>query len=324
LTKILTKMPKFTDPNLIVGLENYDDAGVYRINDDLVLIQTVDFFTPMVDDAYAFGQIAAANALSDIYAMGGRPITAMNIAGFPSCLDLDLVSDILVGGAEKIKEAGCILVGGHSVEDPEPKYGLAVTGVAAPDEILTNGGAKPGDLLFLTKKLGTGILATGIKAELVDRDTEEKVIAEMALLNKDGALATKKAKVHAVTDITGFGFLGHLGEMVEASKVSANIWGDQVPFWEAAAELAKMGIIPGGVYRNREYKGNKVLFSPGVPLFLQDIMFDPQTSGGLLISVKRKDADLLGAALEENRVAFRMVGEIGDGNAGKIFVKGSK
>jgi selenide,water dikinase len=316
-------MPKFSDPNLIIGAEDYDDAGIYKISDDLVIIQTVDFFTPMVDDPYAFGEIAAANALSDIYAMGGKPITAMNIACFPSCGDIEVISQILLGGANKVKEAGCVLLGGHSIDDKEPKFGLAVTGIAKPHEIYTNKGAKPGDYLILTKKLGNGILATAIKAEMLAREIEKELIAEMAELNKEAALAAKKAEVHTVTDITGFGFLGHLGEITTASKVSACIWADRLPVWEAAAELAQMGFVPGGAYRNREYLGSKVRFNEDVPMYLQDIMFDPQTSGGLLIAVAPGGKELLEDALKEKKVSFQVVGKILKENPGEILVKGA-
>lgn len=313
-------MPKFSHPNLLVGTENYDDAGVYKISDDLALIQTVDFFTPMVDDPFAFGQIAAANALSDIYAMGGEPLTVMNIATFPKCSDLEVFAKILRGGAQKVIEAGALLVGGHTVDDKEPKYGLAVTGIAKPQEILTNDKARPGDLLVMTKTLGNGIIATGIKAGMVDEQTELEVIRDMAALNKNAAVAIKKAGVHSATDITGFGFLGHLGEMMAASKVSAEIWAERLPVWEKARELAEMGIIPGGCYNNKNYLAERLDFQADVPQFLQDIMFDPQTSGGLLIAVSPLKVNLLVSLLQESRVGFRLVGKVHGENPGKIYV----
>ena len=317
-------MPRFSHPNLLVGTENYDDAGVYKISDDLALIQTVDFFTPMVDDPFAFGQIAAANALSDIYAMGGEPLTVMNIATFPKCSDLEVFAQILRGGAEKVIEAGALVVGGHTVDDKEPKYGLAVTGIAKPQEILTNDKARPGDLLVMTKTLGNGIIATGIKAGMVDEQTELEVIRDMAALNKNAGTVSKKAGVHSATDITGFGFLGHLGEMIVASKVSAEIWAERLPVWEKARELAEMGIIPGGCYNNKNHLAGRIDFQADVPQFLQDIMFDPQTSGGLLIAVSPLKVNLLVSLLQESRVGFRLVGKVHGENPGKIYVSRSE
>jgi selenide,water dikinase len=314
-------MPSFSHPNLMVGTENYDDAGVYKISDDLALIQTVDFFTPMVDDPFTFGQIAAANALSDIYAMGGEPLTALNIATFPKCSDLEVFGQILRGGAEKVMEAGALLIGGHTVDDKEPKYGLAVTGIAKPEEILSNDKARPGDILIMTKTLGNGIIATGIKAGMIDEEIEREVIRDMATLNKQAGAAMGKAGVHSATDITGFGFLGHLGEMMAASKVSAEVWADRLPIWEKARELAEMGIIPGGCYNNKNYLADRIDFEIDVPRFLQDIMFDPQTSGGLLIAVSPQKVDFLASLLQERQVGFRLVGRIHAGNAGRIHVR---
>ena len=267
-----------------MGSDTFDDAGVYKINDQLALIQTVDFFTPMVDDPYAFGQIAAANALSDVYAMGGTPLTVMNIATFPRCGDLDMFATILQGGADKIKEAGALLIGGHTVDDQEPKYGLSVTGTARPDEIWTNSAARAGDFLVLTKTLGSGILATAIKGGLLDAAAEKAVIGEMATLNKAAAEAVRGGRIAAVTDITGFGFLGHLGEMAAGSHFAAEIWADQLPVWPEAVEMAEMGIIPVGAHTNRNYLAARISFQAGVKQALQDILFDPQTSGGLLIA----------------------------------------
>lgn len=317
----MKKLPKFTHPNLLVGPEDYDDAGVYKINDDLVLIQTVDFFTPMVDDPYAFGSIAAANALSDIYAMGGEPLTVMNVAAFPQCGDWDIFEQILLGGADKVKEAGALLIGGHTVDDQEPKYGLSVTGVAKPEEILTNGKGKEGDALVLTKRLGNGILVTAIKADMLEPGTVEMVMGEMSALNKEAALSMKTAGVTAATDITGFGFLGHLGEVVAASRVSAEIWADRLPVWPEAVELAKMGMIPAGCYRNQDYLKERVEFAPEVPVFMRDILFDPQTSGGLLMAVPQERLEQLTGSLKEKGLVFSVVGKLTGGNPGKISVK---
>lgn len=310
---------------MLIGPEDYDDAGVVRINDETALIQTVDFLTPMVDDPYAFGQIAAANSLSDVYAMGGEPFTVMNVAGFPSsCVDIEVLAQIMTGGAEKIKESGALLVGGHTVDDKEPKYGLSVTGIAKPHEIVSNGGANPGDMLVLTKTLGNGILATAIKAEMLDDDTLKQIIDDMATLNKNAALAMKKTGVHGATDITGFGFLGHLWEMVAASKLSAEIWADQLPIWEAAIGFASMGIIPAGCYANKDYLGNRVIFDDDISVAMQDIMFDPQTSGGLLMAVAPEKLETLTSCLNEYHVGFRVVGKITEFDDQKIRVKGTR
>lgn len=306
-----------------MGTENYDDAGVYKISADVALIQTVDFFTPMVDDPYAFGQIAAANALSDIYAMGGEPLTAMNIAAFPKCGDLEVFGEILRGGAEKVREAGALLIGGHTIDDKEPKYGLSVTGVARPEEILANAYAKEGDVLVLTKSLGNGILSTAIKAEMLDETTVRKVIGEMALLNKEAARGMKEAGVHCATDITGFGFLGHLGEVATASGLSAEVWADRLPIWPEALEFARMGVIPGGCYTNQEHLKERAVFEGDVPVFIRDIMFDPQTSGGLLMTLPEQRLDVLACALKERGVDFAVVGRLVGQDSGKILIKGN-
>jgi len=307
----------------MVGSDNYDDAGVYKLRDDLALIQTVDFFTPMVDDPYAFGQVAAANALSDIYAMGGEPLTAMNIATFPKCGDMDVFGEILRGGAEKVKEAGALLIGGHTVDDKEPKYGLSVTGIARPEEILANADAKEGDILVLTKSLGTGILCTAIKGDMLDQKMVQRLIAEMSLLNKEAARGMKEAGVNCATDITGFGFLGHLGEIAAASRLSAEVWADQLPVWPEVIKLAKMGIIPGGCYTNQDYMKERTVFDQDVPVFIRDIMYDPQTSGGLLMTVSENRLNVLTHSLKERGVGFAVVGRLLGGDAGKISIKGN-
>lgn len=308
----------------MVGSDNYDDAGVYRLRDDLALIQTLDFFTPMIDDPYAFGQVAAANALSDVYAMGGEPLTAMNIAAFPKCGDMDLFGEILRGGAEKVKEAGALLIGGHTVDDNEPKYGLSVTGIARPEEILTNAGAKVGDILVLTKSLGTGILSTAIKGDMLDQRMVQQTIGEMSLLNREAARGMKEGGVNCATDITGFGFLGHLGEIAAASCLRAEVWADRLPVWPEVIELAKMGIIPGGCYSNQDYMKDRVVFDPEVPVFMRDIMFDPQTSGGLLMTVAEERLDILIRSLKNREVGFAIVGRLFRGDEGKISIKGTE
>jgi selenide, water dikinase len=301
-----------TDPNLIVGLDRADDAGVYRISDDLALIQTVDFFTPIVDDPFWFGQIAAANALSDVYAMGGVPKTAMNLVAFPAKdMDILVLRRILEGGLEKMREAGVVLVGGHTVDDPELKYGLSVTGFIHPDRVLTKKNLKPGDRLILTKPLGTGIIGTVIKGGLGSNTITEKVTESMAALNKDAAEVMKDYPVHACTDITGFGFLGHLSEMVESSGCGVVIFASTVPFFPETLEYAAMGLVPAGAYRNREFRLFMVDFAPTVDRLLQDVLFDPQTSGGLLMSVAPERAtDLLHDLKAKGMHDAAMVGEV--------------
>jgi selenide, water dikinase len=284
-----------TDENVIVGLDRADDAGVYRVNDDLALIQTVDFFTPIVDDPYWFGQIAAANALSDVYAMGGVPKTAMNLVGFPlEQMDMSILREILQGGLDKMKEAGVVLVGGHSVEDPELKYGLSVTGFIHPERVLTKQNLKAGDKLILTKPLGTGIVNTAIKGGIASPEVIESVTHLMARLNRKPAEIMSRYEVHACTDITGFGLLGHLAEMVLGSGCAIRLQSDRIPIIPEAREYAQMGFIPAGAYGNREFRAGMTEFGLSVDRFLQDLLFDPQTSGGLLVSVSEKDsADLL-------------------------------
>ena len=312
-------LPQFVSPKLLVGTENYDDAGVYLLDENTALIQTLDFFTPITDDPYLFGQIAAANALSDIYAMGGLPLLAMNIAAFPLCSDTDRFRRILLGGADKIKEAGAILLGGHTVDDQEPKYGLSVTGIAHPRDIKTNGGAKEGDLLFLTKRLGNGIVSTGFKVGAGDPVVWQSMWEEMASLNKDAALAMNKAKAHAATDITGFGLLGHLHEMTAASGLGAEIWAANIPYWPLAAQLAAEGIVPGGAYRNREYLKNDVVFASGVRLELQDILCDPQTSGGLLMAIPKCRGTELEVYLEQAGLPYAIVGQMTAGHKIRVL-----
>lgn len=287
-----------TDENVMVGLSRADDAGVYRISDTLALIQTVDFFTPVVDDPYWFGQIAAANALSDVYAMGGVPKTAMNLVGFPSkTMDIGILRQVIQGGIDKIAEAGAVLIGGHSVDDTELKYGLSITGFVHPDRVLIKTSLQPGDSLILTKPLGTGIVNTAIKAGLAEIPLIERVTKLMAALNRTAAETMASYSVHACTDITGFGLLGHLAEMVQGSGYGVRIHAGSVPFFPEAKAFAAMGLVPAGAYRNREFRSTMVRFDPEVDPFVGDIFFDPQTSGGLLIGVAQPDADSLLDAL---------------------------
>lgn len=313
--------PGQPDPNLLVGLDTSDDAGVYQINDDTAIIQTVDFFTPIVDDPYLFGQIAAANSLSDVYAMGGRPITAMNIICFPTKkLELKVLADILRGGADKIREAGAILLGGHSVEDNEPKYGLSVTGIVHPDKVLTNAGAMPGDVLVLTKPLGTGIITTAIKGELASLEEVDGVIQVMAALNKNAAEAMAAVGVNGCTDITGFGLLGHASEMARGSKVSMTIWSELVPVLKKVRDYVRMGIVPAGTRGNLKYVSQFVDFEPNILEEDRLILSDATTSGGLLISVPGQKSQQLMKELADRGVReAAVIGEVGEGS-GRLIV----
>jgi len=311
------------DPNLLVGMERADDAGVYKLSDDLAIIQTIDFFTPIVDNPYMFGQIAAANALSDVYAMGGKPLTAMNVVCFPvKTMDIGILREILKGGLEKMREAGVVLVGGHSVEDAELKYGLSVTGTVHPKKILTNSGAKKGDCLILTKPLGTGIINTAIKGGMATEDSATKVTNCMAGLNKTASEIMQEVGVNACTDITGFGLLGHAGEMIQDSDVGMIIYASAVPFFPEAEEFARIGMVPGGTHRNREFRLKLTEVDLKLSPYLLDILFDPQTSGGLLISVPKEKADkLLGRLRKEKVKDAAIIGEVVAEPKGKILVR---
>ena len=315
-------LPLVTDPNLIAGIENFEDAGVYRLSDDLALIQTLDFFTPIVDDPYTFGQIAAANALSDVYAMGGKALTAMNIICFPiEKLDVSILHEILRGGLDKIREADVLLIGGHSVDDQELKYGLAVAGTVHPERVLLNGGARPGDRLVLTKPLGTGIVSTALKAGEADAALAETATRSMKTLNRRAAeLAAGLPDVHACTDVTGFGFIGHACEMADASGVGMVVRAIDVPCFEGIRRPAEEGFLPGGLYRNRSFRAARVETGASVPEWLSDVLFDPQTSGGLLFSLPEKSALKLVKALQAEDLGGAVVGEVVSGPAGKIKV----
>ena len=288
LAQVLSKLPKFEDDNLIVGIETSDDAAIYKVTDDIAMIQTVDFFTPIVDDPYMFGQIAAANSLSDVWAMGGEPAVALNIVGFPNCLDPAILGDILAGGADKVKEAGAVLVGGHSVQDDEPKYGLCVSGFVHPDKIFKNYGCRPGDILILTKQIGSGIVNTAIKAEMASPSAIREAQTVMASLNKIGKQVVEKYDVSACTDITGFGLLGHCVEMASASDVTFELSVHDIAYLQDAYDYAKMGLVPAGAYKNKRYSINQVEVGSVEETYL-DLLYDPQTSGGLLISVSPKE-----------------------------------
>lgn len=295
------KLPKFHDDNLLVGIETSDDANIYKVTDDIALIQTVDFFTPIVDDPYMFGQIAAANSLSDVYAMGGEPKIALNIVGFPNCLDPSVLGEILAGGADKVKEAGAVLVGGHSVQDDEPKYGLCVSGFVHPDKIFKNYGCKPGDVLILTKQIGNGIVNTAIKAEMASERAIKEVTVAMASLNKKAKEVVENHQVNACTDITGFGLLGHCVEMAVASDVTFELHVKDIAYFEDAISYAKMGLVPAGAYKNRGYSGKQVDMSQ-VEEHYVDLLYDPQTSGGLLISVPPEEVENIMKEFEEKKM----------------------
>jgi selenide, water dikinase len=314
--------PNQEDTNLLVGLETSDDAGVYRINDQQAIVQSVDFFTPVVDDPYSFGQIAAANALSDIYAMGAKPLTAMNLVSFPvGKLDMEILAKILQGGSEKIQEAGAILVGGHSIDDSEPKYGLSVTGIVHPDRVLSNANAESGDYLVLTKPLGVGIITTGIKRGIVSENAEREVIQVMAALNKRAAEAAIEVGVHAVTDVTGFGLLGHLHEMLLASGLSADVNAEAVPVLESVWDCIRQKAIPGGTQANRRHLEGKIDFDPEVSEELRLVLCDAITSGGLLIAVSEERADLLINQLTHyGTPAAAVIGRVKAGQPGRIAI----
>ncbi len=305
-----------------MGLENMDDAGVYKLTEDLALIQSIDYFTPIVDDPYMFGQIAVANALSDVYAMGGKPLTAMNVVCFPSeTMDIAILGEILKGGLDKMQEAEVALVGGHSVIDTELKYGLSVTGIVHPQKIVTNSSAKVGDRLILTKPLGTGIINTAIKGGLASKETITKVTAYMARLNREAAELMQAAGAHACTDITGFGLLGHACEMTQASEVGMEIHSAAVPVIPETIEFARMGLVPAGTYRNKEFRSNMVEFAAKIPDFMRDILFDAQTSGGLLISISSEAADkLLNELHKMGDKEAAIIGTIVDKPEGRIII----
>lgn len=287
---MLGKLPTFHDDNLLVGIETSDDAAIYKVTDEIALIQTVDFFTPIVDDPYMFGQIAAANSLSDVYAMGGEPKIALNIVGFPNCLDPSILGEILAGGADKVKEAGAVLVGGHSVQDDEPKYGLCVSGFVHPDKIFKNYGCRKGDVLILTKQIGSGVVNTAIKAEMASEQAIAEAVTVMSSLNKKAKEVVEHYGVTACTDITGFGLLGHCVEMASASDVTFELNVNDIAYFEDAVSYAKMGLVPAGAYKNRGYSIERVDTTRVEEHFI-DLLYDPQTSGGLLVSVAPDEVD---------------------------------
>jgi selenide, water dikinase len=301
-------------------MEQAEDAGVYKINDQLALVQTVDFFTPIVDDPYDFGRIAVANSLSDVYAMGGRPVTALNVVCFPKDkMEFSVLREVLKGGLDMMHQADVILLGGHTVDDPELKYGLSVTGTIHPDKVVHNNTVKAGDVLILTKPLGTGILSTAIKSGDAGKETIKKATESMATLNRAASEAMLEVGVNACKDITGFGLLGHACEMIEKAKVGMIIKASAVPYFPEVKEFIDSGIMPGGLGRNRDYRAHQVDIAKDVPQFLQDVMFDPQTSGGLLIAVpKDRSARLLKLLKSRGVSTAAIIGEVVKGNPGRI------
>lgn len=309
LAGVLGNLPEFHDPDLLVGTDTSDDAAVYRISDDLALIQTLDFFTPVADDPYDFGQIAAANALSDVYAMGGTPKTALNIVAFPKDMDVEILGEILRGGADKVMEAGAVLAGGHTIQDDTPKYGLSVTGFVDPKRFWKNFGAQAGDKLILTKALGAGIVNTAIKADLASDVARDAVLASMKRLNRDACEVFRKFEIHACTDVTGFGLGGHATEMAVASDKTIVIDVESLPILPGVEEYASMGLIPGGAYRNREFAG-KYGVKSDVVLWREDLVFDPQTSGGLLAAVREEDVQEIMERLDVVGLQAGVIGEV--------------
>lgn len=308
---MLGKLARQHDPNVLVGFDNADDAGVYKISDQLALVQTVDFFTPIVDDPYTFGQIAAANSLSDVYAMGGRPVSALAMVCFPASGDLDVLERIMAGGLAKMMEAACTVIGGHSVRDEEIKFGYAVTGIIDPQRVFANNGARAGDRLLLTKAIGTGVIATAIKKQKAEQPWIDAAIASMTTLNKAAAeVCIRDVHVHTTTDITGFGLIGHARELAQASHVSFRIDASRVPLLPGARQCARAGHIPGGLNNNREFAECVVEYGLHVAEDLRALLFDPQTAGGLLISVAADESERLAAALKDAGAPAAEIGEV--------------
>ncbi|MCD8100703.1 MAG: selenide, water dikinase SelD [Oscillospiraceae bacterium] len=321
LAQLLEDLPVRRDENLLVGFDRSDDASVYKISSELALVQTVDFFPPVADDPYVYGAIAAANALSDVYAMGGEPKLALNVMAVPEDMPRETVHSILRGGYEKVYEAGAMIIGGHSILDPEPKYGLAVTGFVHPDRVLTNSGARPGDVLLLTKPVGIGVLVSAIKGGLTDDKTRDYACSLMMTLNRAARDCMVKYRVHACTDITGFGVLGHLLEMAQGSNAEIRLSLSGFNFIPQSIEYARMGLLPEGMYRNRDFAESSVELGD-VPVEYQDLLFDPQTSGGLCIAVCPEDADALLDELNGNVPAAQRIGVVTAYRGGKRILLG--
>ncbi|MGB7601090.1 MAG: selenide, water dikinase SelD, partial [Candidatus Sulfotelmatobacter sp.] len=316
LDTVLGKLARQHDPNVLVGFDHADDAGVYQIAPDQALVQTVDFFTPIVDDPYVFGQIAATNALSDIYAMGGRPLTSLALVCFPDKADLAILERILAGGLSKMIEAGCTVIGGHSIRDEELKFGYSVTGLVHPKKILTNGGARAGDAVILTKALGTGVISTAIKKGLADRAWIDAAVRSMTTLNKQAAdlignrVANREYRVHGMTDVTGFGLIGHAREMALASNVALQFFSQDIPVLPGALDCIRAGHIPGGLKNNRDFAECVVSYESSIADDLKTLLFDPQTAGGLLISLDEDDCEELIVELQAVGALARRIGQV--------------
>ena len=318
---MLLGMPKVYDSNVLVGYDTSDDAGAYVLDNGTILVQTLDFFTPICDDPYTYGRIAAANALSDIYAMGAKPLTAMNIVCYPCSMGKDIIRDILRGGADKIIEAEAVLLGGHSIEDEEPKYGLSVTGIIESEgTVITNSKAKPEDYLILTKPLGTGIIATAIKGESASEEVMQNAYEVMAALNDKASKAMVESNIESATDVTGFGLLGHLYEMMKASKVSATLWMESIPVLPGAYDLINEGFVPAGAGRNQHYLKDFVNIDAQVDVNKSNILFDPQTSGGLLICAPEDKLTKLVDKLNEYEVFHKIIGRVHELNDKFVYV----
>jgi selenide,water dikinase len=317
----LCGLPLVESPNLIIGLEKPDDAGVYKITEDIAIVQTVDFFTPIIDDPFVFGQVAAANSLSDIYAMGGKPITAMNIVGFPiKKFEKGILREVLRGGLTKMAEADVVLVGGHSIDDPELKYGLSVTGIIHPQKILTKQGAQPNDGIILTKPLGTGIIATALKGKAASTSAIDRMAASMTTLNRKASVIIQEIGVHACTDITGFGLIGHSYEVANASQKGIYLQLSSIPVIEDALEYAAMGLVPGGARANRQFYLPHVEYQVHISPEMQDILYDPQTSGGLLVFVAQEKVNKLLDNFKKEAVPAYLIGEVTDQSSAKIII----
>ena len=321
---MLSKLPKCApDPNLLIGFDSADDAAVYKVSDEIAVVQTVDFFPPMVEDPYTFGKIAATNALSDIYAMGGEVKTAMNIVCFPQSWDINMLGEILRGGSEKVIEAGGVLVGGHSINDVDVKYGLSVMGLVHPDKIYANNGGHPGDKLILTKKLGVGIISTAFRVGEASQEAMDQAVESMTSLNKYAAQCCKKYDIHGCTDITGFGFLGHLHEMVDG-KLSCRVYADKLPVFPEALEYADEFLLTSVAQQNRNHVGRHVKFDEDISFAMQEVMFDPQSSGGLMIVLPADQADALLADIQALGVPAAIVGEMLEPMQKEIYVTTTK
>ena len=318
LARVLNNLPKTYDPNLLIGFDGSDDAAVYKLTDDLAIVQTLDFFPPMVEDPYIFGQIAAANALSDIYAMGGDVKTALNIVCFPEAMDLNILGKIMLGGSEKVREAGGVLAGGHSIADSDVKYGLSVTGVIHPDKVFANSGCKVGDALILTKPLGVGIVCTASRMKAASKEAYDLAVKSMTTLNKYASEILRKYRLHGCTDVTGFGFLGHLHEMMDG-RLSSVIYADKVPVFDGAMECAEEFLLTAAGQKNRNHLEGYVKFDD-ISFGMEEVLYDPQTSGGLLFAVSEAQADDLCKKLQIAGLPAAIVGEVIEQKKSEIFV----